>query len=145
MLTIIAMLQVQNVFIFPYSKRTEAKIMHRKFQVSEGDLLTFLNVYSVFDEQTEKKKWCAEHFLNYKSLLRAAEMRHRMKKMYTGFGLPLVTSEGGVDPVCRCIAAGLFPNAAYLHYSGVYRTVRGKESLHIHPSSVLYDQVQPQW
>lgn len=50
-----------------------------------------------------------------------------------------------MDAVCKCITAGLFPNAAYLHPAGHYTTVRGRHTLHIHPSSVLYTQQQPQW
>lgn len=52
---------------------------------------------------------------------------------------------GDTEKVCRCITAGLFPNAAYLHYSGVYRTVRGDQELYIHPTSVLYTLEQPKW
>jgi ATP-dependent RNA helicase DDX35 len=40
---------------------------------------------------------------------------------------------------------GYFPYAAYLHSSGVYRTVRGDIELSIHPLSVLYTEKQPQW
>lgn len=47
--------------------------------------------------------------------------------------------------MCKSIAAGFFPNAAYLHYSGVYKTVRGNMDLQIHPTSVLYTLEQPQW
>lgn len=52
---------------------------------------------------------------------------------------------GDSEKVCKCITAGLFPNAAYLHYSGVYRTVRGDQELYIHPTSVLYTLEQPKW
>lgn len=52
---------------------------------------------------------------------------------------------GDTEKVCKSITAGFFPNAAYLHYSGVYKTVRGNMELHIHPTSVLYSLEQPQW
>lgn len=39
----------------------------------------------------------------------------------------------------------MFPNAAFLHHSGSYKTVRGQQTLHIHPSSMLYKETQPQW
>lgn len=47
--------------------------------------------------------------------------------------------------VCRAIASGLFQNAAYLHHSGVYKSIRGDQDLYIHPTSVLYTLEQPQW
>lgn len=50
-----------------------------------------------------------------------------------------------IDNIRRCIVAGFFANAAYLHPSGTYRTVRDEHELHIHPSSVLYTEKPPQW
>lgn len=40
---------------------------------------------------------------------------------------------------------GLFRNAAYLHYTGVYKYVGADEDLYFHPKSVLNYVKQPQW
>ncbi|XP_068232398.1 probable ATP-dependent RNA helicase DHX35 [Palaemon carinicauda] len=144
-LSIVAMLQVQNIFIKKKGQGHAAKIIHRKFEVDEGDLITLLNVFTAYVKKKESKHWCSEHFLNHRALKRASEIRKRMEKLITKFEVPLTSSEGGVDAVCKCITAGMFPNAAYLHHSGSYRTVRGNQDLYIHPSSVLYTQKQPQW
>ncbi|KAK3085332.1 hypothetical protein FSP39_001648, partial [Pinctada imbricata] len=45
----------------------------------------------------------------------------------------------------RCITSGFFANAAYLHYTGVYKTVRDDHTLYIHPTSVLSVEKPPQW
>lgn len=46
----------------------------------------------------------------------------------------------------KCIATGLFKNAAYLHYTGVYRSVGADEDIFFHPKSVLnYVKESPQW
>lgn len=45
----------------------------------------------------------------------------------------------------KCLVKGLFPNAAYLHHSGSYKTIRGDIELSVHPDSVLYTIPQPQW
>lgn len=47
--------------------------------------------------------------------------------------------------MCKSLTAGLFPNAVYLHHTGIYKTVRGDIELYIHPNSVLYTIQQPQW
>ena len=49
------------------------------------------------------------------------------------------------DDIRKCIVSGMFPNAAYYHPSGTYRTVRSELDLHIHPRSVLYTLKPPQW
>ena len=48
-----------------------------------------------------------------------------------------------MNSIRKCIVSGLFPNAAYLHMSGDYRTIRGDIPLKIHPSSVLYTVTWP--
>ncbi|XP_047489754.1 probable ATP-dependent RNA helicase DHX35 [Penaeus chinensis] len=144
-LSVVAMLQVQNVFITPRGQGAQAKICHRKFQVNEGDLITLLNVFTAYVKHGESKQWCVKNFLNHRALRRASEIRGRMEKLIVNFEIPLKSCAGGVDAVCKCITAGMFPNAAFLHHSGSYKTVRGQQTLHIHPSSMLYKESQPQW
>ena len=50
------------------------------------------------------------------------------------------------ESIRKCLVSGLFPNAAYLHMSGFYRTVRGDLPLAVHPTSVVYTMSpQPAW
>uniref|UniRef100_A0ABD2VZY6 RNA helicase n=1 Tax=Trichogramma kaykai TaxID=54128 RepID=A0ABD2VZY6_9HYME len=144
--TILAMLQVQNVFIQPAGGQAsiKARIAHRKFEVAEGDLLTYLNVYTAY-EKNKTHSWCQQNFINFKAIKRATEIRTQMRKLIKKLGLPLLNCGINTELILRCIAAGLFPYAAYLHYTGVYRTVRGNRDLHIHPNSCLYTLEQPQW
>ncbi|XP_053972871.1 probable ATP-dependent RNA helicase DHX35 isoform X2 [Hylaeus anthracinus] len=144
--TILAMLQVQNVFIRPAGGQAaiRARVAHRKFEVEEGDLLTMLNVYTAY-EKNKISSWCQKHFLNYKALRRATEIRTQMHYMMKRLKIPLVSCNGNVQQILKCITAGLFPKAAYLSYTGVYQTVRGNRALHIHPNSCLYTLQQPQW
>ncbi|XP_076043904.1 putative ATP-dependent RNA helicase DHX35 isoform X2 [Oratosquilla oratoria] len=144
MLSIAAMLQVQNVFVRPSSKVQQSKIMHRKFEVEQGDLLTALTVFTAYLQHNEDKRWCLEYFLNYKALKRASQIRESMKKQLLNFGVSLQSCKD-VKTICKCITAGLFTNTAYLSATGSYRTVKSNEPLFIHPSSCLYTQPNPQW
>ncbi|XP_076750371.1 putative ATP-dependent RNA helicase DHX35 isoform X2 [Xylocopa sonorina] len=144
--TILAMLQVQNVFIRPAGGQAaiKARVAHRKFEVEEGDLLTLLNVYTAY-EKNKTPSWCQKLFLNNKALRRATEIRTQMQSMMKRLNISLVSCNGNVEQILKCITAGLFPKAAYLHYTGVYKTIRGNKDLHIHPNSCLYTLQQPQW
>lgn len=64
---------------------------------------------------------------------------------YTNFLIIAHFLQGNLQQILKCITAGLFPKAAYLHYTGVYKTVRGNKDLYIHPNSCLYTLQQPQW
>ncbi|XP_044016696.1 probable ATP-dependent RNA helicase DHX35 isoform X2 [Aphidius gifuensis] len=144
--TILAMLQVQNVLIHPGGGQAsiKARIAHRKFEVAEGDLLTYLNIYTAY-EKYKSSGWCQKNFLNVKALKRATEIRTQMRKLMKSIGIKQASCDGNVKQLLKCITAGLFPNAAYLHYTGVYKTVRGNKDLFIHPNSCLYTLQQPQW
>ncbi|XP_043488976.1 probable ATP-dependent RNA helicase DHX35 [Polistes fuscatus] len=146
MATIIAMLQIQNVFIRPGGGQAiaKARVAHRKFEVEEGDLLTLLNVYAAY-EKNKTPSWCQKNFLNNKALRRAAEIRGQICRMLKKLDIPLISCNGNVEQILKCITTGLFPKAAYLHYTGVYKTIRGNKDLYIHSNSCLYTIQQPQW
>lgn len=93
--TILAMLQVQNVFIKPAGGQAaiKARVAHRKFEVEEGDLLTLLNVYAAYDKN-KTPGWCQKQFLNNKALRRATEIRMQMHSMMKRLHIPLVSCKG---------------------------------------------------
>uniref|UniRef100_A0A8C3KD76 Probable ATP-dependent RNA helicase DHX35 n=1 Tax=Calidris pygmaea TaxID=425635 RepID=A0A8C3KD76_9CHAR len=122
-LTIAAMMQIQNIFVIPPNQKTQAARQHRKFAVEEGDHLTMLNVYEAFVKHSKSSQWCQEHFLNYKGLVRASVVREQLKKLLVRFKVPKKSSEGDPDPVLRCIVSGFFANAAKFHSTGAYRVV----------------------
>ncbi|XP_063457308.1 probable ATP-dependent RNA helicase DHX35 isoform X4 [Pan paniscus] len=144
-LSIAAMMQIQNIFVVPPNQKSQAIRVHRKFAVEEGDHLTMLNIYEAFIKHNKNSQWCQEHFLNYKGLVRAATVREQLKKLLVKFQVPKKSSEGDPDPVLRCIVSGFFANAARFHSTGAYRTIRDDHELHIHPASVLYAEKPPRW
>ncbi|KAG0223909.1 hypothetical protein BGW42_005486 [Actinomortierella wolfii] len=78
-LTIAAMVSVQNVFINPTSQASEEE--HRKFGAQEGDHLTLLNVYNAFVREGKKSgKWCHNHHLNFKTMSRALAIRSQLER-----------------------------------------------------------------
>ena len=144
-LTIVSMLQVQNIFQQPSSgqRSIQARNAKHKFSVEEGDLITYLNVYNGFIKADKVRSWSDRNYLNYKGLLRAVEVRSRLKSILKKCEIKMISAEGDVDKIRKCIVSGFFPNAAYLHPSGVYKTVRGNHELSIHPTSVLYTRPRP--
>lgn len=145
---IIAMLQIENIFIKPPGGQAgnRARVMKRKFEVAEGDHLTLLNVFNTYlkQKQWDIKLWCQQHFLKYKGLKRAEQLFEQLIRTLKRYDVPIQYSSD-MDEIRRCIVSGLFPNAAYYHMSGSYRTIRGDIPLSVHPTSVLYTLKQPSW
>ncbi|XP_050312821.1 probable ATP-dependent RNA helicase DHX35 [Anthonomus grandis grandis] len=147
-LTIISMLQVENIFTSPSTGNMiiKARIQKRLFEVEQGDLITYLNIFNAFIQSDMSRGYCHKNFLNYNSLKRVVEIRNNLEKTLWNYNIaPEPVQTRNLESICKCLVTGLFPNAAYLHRSGNYKTVRGDVDLFVSPDSVLYNVPQPQW
>lgn len=54
------------------------------------------------------------------------------------------SSSDDIEPIQRCILTGYFMNVAQLQSDGSYKNIRSKETLWLHPTSVL-SVVYPEW
>lgn len=157
-LTIAAMLSVQNVFVQPpRASKDQLNEERRRFWVEEGDHLSLLNVYTAFVKKGKSGKWCHDRFLNFKALSRAISIRQQLARYLRRFNIPIVsalahhpdTPEGRLAAsaqIRKCLTSGYFSQAARAEPdgSGRFRTIRDNVLLNIHPESVLFNR-NPQW
>ncbi len=108
--------------------------------------------------------WCHQNFVSSRSLVRAYDIRQQLEQLCssarTGLNIDTTTS-CGKDQIrfLKCIAAGLFLQAAGRQVTseisgsgrvgsshGKYLTTMGKESVSIHPTSLMFGrQPPPSW
>ncbi|EJW85626.1 CDK5 regulatory subunit-associated protein 1 [Wuchereria bancrofti] len=146
--TIIAMLQIQDVFVIPSRYRHEAELMKRNFSVEEGDHFTLLNVFTNFMQNGKSKQWCINHFLNYRGLCRAQAIRDQLLGLLRHHNIPIKSCKenGELNSVLRCLVKGFFSQAAYYHYSGDYVTIRNEHHFKIYKgSAIMYKREFPKW
>ncbi|KAH7103787.1 P-loop containing nucleoside triphosphate hydrolase protein [Auriculariales sp. MPI-PUGE-AT-0066] len=138
-LTIAAMVAVQDVFVIPDGARGAiAELERRKFTAEEGDHLTLLNAYNAFSKYGRSASWCRQHSLSFRALSRAVSIRGQLKKYMQRFSLPLQSCEGDAKRLRQCLVAGYWRNGARWTDDGTYRSVRGNLVLNVHPNSVLF-------
>lgn len=138
-LTIAAMVAVQDVFVIPDGAAgAMAELERRKFTAEEGDHLTLLNAYNAFIRYGKSSKWCQTHALSFRAMSRAVSIRAQLKKYMTRFGLPTESCEGDATRLRRCLVSGMWRNGAKWVADGTYRSVRGNVTLHVHPNSVMF-------
>lgn len=89
MLTIAAMMQIENVFVSSSKDKTAAEKEKRRFSASEGDHATLLNVFLAFERSGRSSRWCRDHFVNYRGLCRAIELREQLLRMLRKFKVEL--------------------------------------------------------
>ncbi|PWN39844.1 P-loop containing nucleoside triphosphate hydrolase protein, partial [Ceraceosorus guamensis] len=152
-LSVIAMLSVSSPFIIPDEKRndaaayTSALLSRDKFTAEEGDHLSLLNVYDAFvDPQVgaSSRGFCKRNKLAFAALARAVSIRQQLQGWMKRLGWERearMGCEGDEGRLRRCLVSALFENAARRMEDGGYRSIRAGQTLHIHPSSVLFDRI----
>lgn len=138
-LIIIAMLQVNNVFVKSQRGAKTLNKMKFKFAAQEGDTMTYLNVFKFFKENNKSRSVCKEHLLNYDVLCQADNIMKRLASLYKRYRKNVPSSNDDVA-IRKCLVSGLFVNASYYHHTGTYKTFRDNFDLSIHPSSVLVSE-----
>uniref|UniRef100_A0A060TCL8 RNA helicase n=1 Tax=Blastobotrys adeninivorans TaxID=409370 RepID=A0A060TCL8_BLAAD len=148
-LSIIAMLgESGSLFFRPKDKRMHADRAREAFSRPEGDHLSLLEIWNQWVETGYSYQWAQENFLQYKSLARARDVREQLEHLCERVEIQVRGSGSGGDALVniqKAISAGFFPNSARLNRAGdSYKSVRMNQTVHIHPSSVLFGQ-RPKW
>lgn len=147
-LTIVAMLQVESIFAVTNNNIADRhkQVAKRAFEAAEGDLITLLNVYTAFIENCKTKEFCRKYYLSYRNLMRAYHLRNYFESLLLKkYKIAMISCHGDVERILKCITSGYFMNVAYLHSSGLYRTLRCQSELYIDRDSSIYSLPQQKY
>ncbi|XP_055714042.1 ATP-dependent RNA helicase DHX33 [Phlebotomus papatasi] len=137
MIMIIAVLSGENIFHTSNDKRDQILVAHSKFVSKHGDHLTILNAFREFLNAENPKMWCFKHFLNYRNLMYANEVRKQLMEICKRCNLEESSCGSDFDQVRRCLLVGLFGNIGELQRDQMYLTLSGRQRAKLHPSSAL--------
>lgn len=84
-------------------------------------------MYNAFIVAKKSPEWCGRHFVNYRGLVRAVDIRKQLVKYMKRFRIPIVSAKGDPDKVRQCLVSGYFAHAAKIMPDGTYKTVRGNQ------------------
>jgi len=148
-ITICAMLSVAGALFYrPKAKAVLADAARAAFARASagrgggGDHLALLACYNQWRDSGHSTQWCYENFVQVRSLRRARDVREQLDALLDRVDVPrasvLDAGDGDLTPVVKALTAGYFPHACRLTKAGLYRTVKGGTTVHVHPSSALY-------
>jgi len=143
-MTIVAMLSVQNVFYRPKDKQAMSDQKKAKFHQPEGDHCTLLEVYKTWAHNTFSNPWCYENFIQARALRRSQDVRKQLITLMDRYKFEIVSCGNDYNRIRKTIAAGYFGNACRRDPAEGYRTLTEHQQVYIHPSSALY-QRNPEW
>jgi ATP-dependent RNA helicase DHX8/PRP22 len=143
-LTVVAMLSVQNVFYRPKEKAAQADSKRAKFFQAEGDHLTLLAVYQAWKNSNFSNPWCYENFIQARSMRKAQDVRKQLLTIMDRYKLDVVTCGKNFNKVRKAICSGFFGHAAKKDPQEGYKTLVEGTPVYIHPSSSLFNK-NPEW
>ncbi|KAJ3331053.1 DEAH-box ATP-dependent RNA helicase prp22 [Gonapodya sp. JEL0774] len=143
-LTIVAMLSVQNIWYRPKEKQAIADQKKAKFHQPEGDHLTLLTVYNSWKASKFNNSWCYENFVQARSLRRAQDIRKQLLGIMDRYRQDIVSCGKNFRKVLLAICGGFFRHAAKKDPQEGYKTLVEGTPVYIHPSSALFNH-QPEW
>lgn len=142
-LSIIAMLSSENVFLNNSQRREQLLAAHSKFHAKCGDHITLLNVFNEYKTKDKAKRWCFDNFLLERNLSHAASVRTQLSDICHTLGLQFTSCGNDPVPVVKCLLTGMNKNIAELQRDNSYMTLSNRKSSKIHPSSVLSGRARP--
>ena len=144
MLSLTSLLSVPVLFQRPPNARKRADEMKNMFAHPDGDHLTMLNVYHAFkgqQAQADPKQWCYDHFLNYRSLQQADNVRLQLKRIMEREELELMSTpfedKKYYENIRRALVSGFFMQVAKRDSSGKAYVTVDNQNVILHPSTVL--------
>ena len=143
-LTIVAMLEAQNVFYRPKEKQAQADAKKAKFHQPEGDHLTLLAVYNGWEASKFSNPWCFENYIQARTMRRAADVRKQLVAIMDRYKHDIISCGKNYNRVRRAITAGFFRHAAKKDPQEGYKTLVEGTPVYIHPSSSLFNR-SPEW
>jgi ATP-dependent RNA helicase DHX8/PRP22 len=143
-LTIVAMLSVENPFYRPKEKASQADSKKAKFFQAEGDHLTLLAVYQAWQASKFSNPWCFENFIQSRSMKLAQDVRKQLVDIMDRYKMDILSAGKNQTVIRKCIVAGFFTNAAKKDPQDGYKTMVEGQPVFIHPSSSLF-QKNPEW
>ncbi|KAK3686771.1 DEAH-box ATP-dependent RNA helicase prp43 [Vermiconidia calcicola] len=142
-LSLTALLSVPQIFVRPAAARKRADEMKDLFAHQDGDHLTMLNVYHAFKSpaaQENPKQWCHDHFLSFRALQQADNVRLQLKRIMEREEVELVSTpfedKKYYENIRRALVAGFFMQVAKKD-NKTYTTVKDNQTVLLHPSTVL--------
>ena len=147
-LTCAAMLDVAGaVFYCPKDKKVHADAARMAFaRGTNGDHAALVAVYNTWEEAGFSEPWCAENFVQFKSMKRARDIRDQLAGLCERVELEESSAPGNHTALAKAVCAGFFYQTAALQKSGNYRTTKSGLGVMTHPGSVLFPrELPPAW
>ncbi|KJP86727.1 hypothetical protein AK88_03639 [Plasmodium fragile] len=122
---IVSMLINEPIFLYNHKNVDRVKAMRLPLMAEESDLLSYYNIFQNFEKAKDRKSFCYDNFLAYKSVKNATKFFYRLKGMLHNFGIEMGKSNN-VEYILKAKICSFFYNVSKVVSGNSYKLLNGR-------------------
>ncbi len=135
-----AFLSARSPFIFIDGEEIESRKAHSLFNEPMGDFASFLKVFGMYGQASDKEKFCKIHYLDERIMAEITNIKEQLELIVSDMGVPIL-SGGKIENYLKCVATGMIQFVCAAQGKDSYRSLT-TEKIFIHPGSCMYKEKQ---
>lgn len=136
-----AFLSGNSPYVLPQGEEMEARKAHHKFRDIQGDFVSYINLFKMYEEckdKTVKDNFCKNHYLDERVMAEIENIFLQLSEIVNDMGVP-VTMQGSMSDYLCCVAAGMVQFVCIRAGRENYKSLT-QGNICIHPGSVMFRQ-----
>ncbi|GAW82715.1 hypothetical protein, conserved [Plasmodium gonderi] len=141
---IISMLINEPIFLYKNKNLERLKTLRLPLMAEESDILSYYNIFQLFDKAKNRKSFCYDNFLVYKSVKKATKFFNRLKRILNNFGIEMEKSNN-IEYVLKAKICSFFYNVSKVVNDNKYKLLNMRsrnELFYLDQLSILNESEQ---
>lgn len=129
-------LSTHSPFVLPQGEEMNARKAHHRFRDIQGDFVSYVKLYKIYQQQSAKEIWCKKNYLDEKVMAEIANITEQLSQIVSDQNIPICGGGSMNDYLC-CIASGMIQFVAVREGRDNFRTLTA-DHISIHPGSNMF-------
>ncbi|MDA3951365.1 MAG: ATP-dependent RNA helicase, partial [Spirochaeta sp.] len=135
-LVAVSFLTSSTPFVLPPGEETEARRAHHRYRNDLGDFVSYLRLFSAYQETDDAKSFCDSRYLDPRTMSEIRNVKEQLTEIVSDMGVPILTG-GSRQDYLAAIGRGLIQFVCIHTGKGVYQSLTA-ERIQIHPGSGMF-------
>lgn len=131
-----AFLSTHSPFVLPQGEEMDARRAHHSFRDIQGDFVSYVKLYRIYQQQKSKEQFCKKNYLDEKVMAEIENIVLQLSDIVSNQQIP-ITGGGAMDDYLCCIASGMIQFVCVREARENFRTLTA-DHISIHPGSNMF-------
>lgn len=131
-----AFLSTHSPFVLPQGEEMDARRAHHTFRDIQGDFVSYVKLYRIYQQQKSREQFCKKNFLDEKVMAEIENIVLQLSDIVSAQQIP-ITGGGPMDDYLCCIASGMIQFVCVREGRENFRTLTA-DHISIHPGSNMF-------